>query len=275
MTPRILVCGDSMEDIYWWGEVERISPEAPVPCIKVIREETRLGAAANVLRNCEALGAEVADLTIQVARKIRIVARNQQVARVDFDSAADADRIDLLWPVFQGAVKHANAVIFSDYRGGVLRDIRKMLELTKKLEIPTFVDPKGHDYSRYAGADLLKPNAQELREMMGGWDTTEQMDAKAESLRKQVGVGVLLLTQGIDGMTLYTEGSRFHVATEAREVFDVTGAGDTTIAAYAVAICLGYSPEAATAAANKAAGIVCGKFGTAVATKEEVFNDLT
>lgn len=272
--PRILVCGDSMEDVYWWGEVDRISPEAPVPCVRVVREESRPGAAANVVRNCEALGAEVENLTLSVARKIRVVARNQQVVRVDFDKQAQMKQVDFLFTAFQHKIKTVDAVIFSDYKGGSLRDIAKMISLAKEAKKPVFIDPKGHDYSRYAGATLLKPNVQELRDMMGGWGSIEQMDYKAQCLRQQTGVETLLLTQGAEGMTLYTSKIKFQVATNAREVFDVTGAGDTTIATYAVARCLGYSNEEATTAANKAAGIVCGRFGTAVVTKEEVFDDL-
>lgn len=271
--PRILVCGDSMEDIYWWGEVDRISPEAPVPCVRIVREETRPGAAANVAKNCEAMGAVVNSLTLNVARKIRVVARSQQVARVDFDKKASIKQVDQLKDNFKGLLRIADAVIFSDYGGGTLRDIQDLIVLAKANKKPVFIDPKGYDYTRYAGADLLKPNVNELREMMGGWNTPEQMDSKARLLRQQSNIRALLLTQGSAGMTLYTRTHTYHVASKAREVYDVTGAGDTTIAAYAVAICLGHSQEDATTYATKAAGIVCGKFGTAVATKEEVFDD--
>jgi D-glycero-beta-D-manno-heptose-7-phosphate kinase len=272
--PHILVCGDSMEDVYWWGEVDRISPEAPVPCVRVVREETRPGAAANVARNCEALGAVVTTCVIQVAKKIRVVARNQQVTRVDFDKKASTKQVEQLKKDFQHAVGEVDAVIFSDYGGGALDDIEHMITFARAKNKLIFIDPKGHSYSRYFGADLLKPNVHELREMMGGWSTPEQMNTKAQLLRTNAHAKALLLTQGSAGMTLYTNKHTFHVESSAREVFDVTGAGDTTIAAYAVATCLGLSLEDATTAANRAAGIVCGKFGTAVATKEEVFNGL-
>ncbi len=273
--PAILVCGDSMLDEYWHGDVTRISPEAPVPCVRVLREETRPGAAANVVENCKAMGAEVIMAVVQGARKIRLVARNQQVVRADFDmeKCSVKDLIDVrvtAGTAFRNGVK---IVILSDYGKGVKAEFPEVIRRAKEVGAQVFVDPKGYDYSIYAGADLIKPNTDELRNLVGGWGDVQQMNRKAEALRVQAGVGAILLTRAAEGMVLYDATGAYFIKSAAREVFDVTGAGDTAIAAFAVAVSRGYSFPDAAWYANKAAGIVCGKFGTSVATEEEVFGD--
>ena len=273
--PAILVCGDSMLDEYWFGDVTRISPEAPVPCVKVLREETRPGAAANVAENCKAMGADVITAIVQGARKIRLVARNQQVVRADFDavecSVKDLVSVRLaVGAAFRRGVKMA---ILSDYGRGVRAEFQEAIRRAKEVGATVLVDPKGHDYSIYAGADLIKPNTDELRNLVGGWGDVNQMNRKAEALRVQAGVGAILLTRASEGMVLYDATGAYFIKSAAREVYDVTGAGDTAIAAFAVAVSRGYSFPDAAWYANKAAGIVCGKFGTAVATEMEVFGD--
>ena len=268
---KILVCGDAMWDEYYFGEVDRISPEAPILLVRVLRRELRHGAADNVIANCVALGAETCSATINTARKVRVVARNQQIVRLDFDETPPEKDVTKMEYWFRARLEECKVVIFSDYGRGSLTNIKALIAEAKAAGKTVLVDPKGHDYTRYSGADMLKPNINELRELMGGWGSKEQMEAKAQLLRGQAGVKALLLTQAVEGMTLFTEGNAFHVESQAREVFDVTGAGDTAIATFAVALNLGHTIQQATEYANKAAGIVCGKFGTSVATKEEVF----
>lgn len=271
-TPRILVAGDSMTDVYWWGDVSRISPEAPVPVVQVLREESRPGAAANVAKNCEALGARVVLASAHVARKIRVVGRSQQVVRVDFDQRANREDVARLEDLFYHELLEADAVIFSDYGRGALSNIQELIQAAKLAGKPVFVDPKGHDYKRYSGADVVKPNTTELREMVGGWGSEEQLTAKVKLLMGETQIRAVLLTRGAEGMALFTKEGAYSVPAEAREVYDVTGAGDTAIATFAVAVARGYYFHDATRLANKAAGIVVGHFGTAVATEAEVFS---
>ncbi len=270
MTP-ILVCGDAMIDEYWHGDVTRISPEAPVPVVRIVKQESRKGAADNVVANCEAMGADVIENTCFVSRKIRIVGRSQQIARADFDDAPSEFSIKRMEEGFYEALDDVGIVIFSDYGKGSLVGIRNMIQRAKVDGKTVLVDPKGYDYSRYAGADLIKPNTDELRNLVGGWSNVDQMNRKAEALRVQAGVGAILLTRAAEGMALYDATGAYFIKSAAREVFDVTGAGDTAIAAFAVALSRGKDYPLAAWYANKAAGIVVQKFGTATATEEEVF----
>ena len=270
----ILVCGDAMTDSYWSGDVSRISPEAPVPVVSVLRQEERPGAADNVAANCISLGAEVKVVTCNTARKIRLVARNQQVARIDFDrTATNGDTEELEYRFF----KHlplCEIVIFSDYGKGSLRNIQRLIEAARRAGKTTLVDPKGHDYTRYCGASLVKPNTHELKEMVGGWRDADQLSDKASKLIRETGIERILLTQASEGMTLFDKDGSFHFPALAKEVYDVTGAGDTAIATLAVSLSMGHSWSKAVHYANKAAGIAVGHFGTYVAKKEEVFDDL-
>lgn len=261
----ILVCGDAMVDRYWFGDAIRISPEAPVPVVAVKRTETRQGAACNVAANCLAMGAETATLysATPPIEKIRVIGRNQQIVRIDHDVT--------MQPVqgFEAAVAGAGIVLFSDYGKGSLSNIEELIGQSKGRTI--LIDPKGADYRRYRGASVLKPNVDEMREMVGGWSSEEQLSAKALKLRQDAQVGAILLTRASDGMTLFEERGGTHIPCEAREVYDVTGAGDTAIAALACALERGYDLVTAARYANKAAGIAVTRFGTAVIHEREVF----
>jgi len=263
---RIMVAGDAMLDRYWFGDVSRISPEAPVPVVRMIREEERPGAAANVARNVEAMGGECVRVfgSGKPIEKLRLIARNQQVARVDFDHAQE--------PIEElPGVESCGVVVFSDYGKGSLAHVRDLIQTAKSAGATVLVDPKGHDYERYRGADVIKPNLNEMKELVGGWSNELQLTAKAQKLRLEAGIGAILLTRAADGMSLYDDAGMTHIEAVAQEVYDVSGAGDTAIAALAVALSRGYSLHAAAGFANRAAGIVVGRFGTAVATAEEVF----
>jgi rfaE bifunctional protein kinase chain/domain len=263
---KIMVVGDSMLDRYWFGDVDRISPEAPVPVVRMIREEQRPGAAANVARNVEAMGGECVTI-FGVGRpieKLRIIARNQQVTRVDFDHPQE--------PIeFLPGVDDCGVVVFSDYGKGSLLGVKNLIRIAKDAKATVLVDPKGHEYERYRGADVIKPNLHEMKELVGGWSTEEQLWDKAEKLRREAGIGAILLTRADKGMSLFTEERILHIPAVAHEVYDVSGAGDTAIAALAVALSRGHSLLEAAEFANKASGIVVGRFGTAVATEDEVF----
>lgn len=259
-----------MLDKYWFGDVERISPEAPVPVVKMGRMEDRPGAAANVAANCVAMGVECNTLysgSLEPVVKIRVIARQQQVARVDFDEPQD--------PIDEGKfgelVQDSGIVVFSDYGKGSLANIRALISIAKSFGKIVLVDPKGHDYHRYSLADLIKPNIHEMREMIGGWGTEAHLERKASQLMRETDIRAILLTRASDGMTLFTADRTSHIPCVAKEVFDVSGAGDTAIAAVAVALTRGNTLEEAARYANKAAGIVVGRFGTAVATEAEVF----
>jgi rfaE bifunctional protein kinase chain/domain len=261
-----MVVGDSMLDRYWFGDVDRISPEAPVPVVKMSREEQRPGAAANVARNVEAMGGECVTI-FGVGRpieKLRIIARNQQVTRVDFDHPQE--------PIeFLPGVDECGVVVFSDYGKGSLLGVKNLIRIAKDAKATVLVDPKGHEYERYRGADVIKPNLHEMKELVGGWSTEEQLWDKAEKLRREAGIGAILLTRADKGMSLFTEEQILNIPAVAHEVYDVSGAGDTAIAALAVALSRGHSLLAAAQFANRASGIVVGRFGTAVATEDEVF----
>jgi rfaE bifunctional protein kinase chain/domain len=263
----IMVLGDAMIDEYWHGDVARISPEAPVPVLRVKEVERREGAAANVAANVRAMGAECrtdfGSPELQVL-KIRAIGRSQQMLRMDFDHPQT--------PVAKGiGFNGARIVIFSDYGKGALEHIRCLILRAKIAGCTVLVDPKGYDYERYRYADVVKPNLDEMRVMVGGWKDEADLTKKAQELRRRADIRSLLLTRAADGMTLYTDSGSTHIQTEAREVYDVTGAGDTAIAALAVALSRGLDLHEAARYANRAAGVVVGKFGTAVATEEEVF----
>lgn len=269
----ILVCGDAMIDEYWYGEVTRISPEAPVPCVKILHTETRLGAADNVAANVRAMGGDAFTATCYTAKKIRIVGRSQQITRADFDSVATPEEVKLVEEEFRAFLPLCSIVIFSDYGRGSLIHIKELIAEARDAGKIALVDPKGHDYYKYARASIVKPNVTELQEVVGGWRDEDQLHDKVSKLLRETGIEAILLTRASEGMSLFNEAGAYHYPSVAREVYDVTGAGDTAIAAFAVTLSRGDDFHAATQYATKAAGIVVGKFGTAVATKEEVFND--
>lgn len=267
----ILVAGDAMVDRYWFGEVSRISPEAPVPVVRVVREEERPGAAANVARNVVAMGAAcetVFSPSSEPVRKIRVIGRAQQIVRVDFDvpqSPIDPDE-------FEGKLAAANVVVLSDYDKGALRDARTLVSRAKALGKAVLVDPKGHDYAKYHGADLVKPNLNEMRELVGGWGSEDELRRKAERVMRDARIRAILLTRAEAGMTLYdAQAGVTQIPALAKEVYDVSGAGDTAIAAFAVALENGRRFDECAFYANRAAGVVVARFGTAVATQGEVF----
>lgn len=268
----ILVCGDAMVDEYWSGDVARISPEAPVPVVRVTRQEDRFGAADNVAANIKALGTDFISATCNVSRKIRLVARHQQVARIDFDFGPKDEDVDALEVAFLRVLPQCDTVVFSDYGKGSLRNIKFLITEAKAAGKLVLVDPKGHDYNKYAGADCVKPNLDEMRHLAGGWGSEEQLAAKVKLLMESCHIARILLTRASEGMDLFEpQGGVLHFDSEAREVFDVTGAGDTAIATLAVCLNQGRSWEESVQLAVRASGIVVGKFGTAVCTKEELW----
>lgn len=298
---RILVVGDVMLDRYWFGEVNRISPEAPVPIVRVERREERLGGAANVARNAAALGAQVGllgivgqdeagdsverlllnsgissflnrDASISTIIKLRVIGRQQQLLRVDFeDPPTDAVLRDKL-SQFNMLLPHYDVIVLSDYAKGSLVNVAAMIATAKQAGKRILVDPKGDDFSRYTGASWLTPNKSEFRHIAGSWATEAELTEKAQQLRRALKLEALLLTRSEEGMTLYTEQNVMHVPTMAREVFDVSGAGDTVIASLAVMLGAGLGGDDAVSIANRAGGIVVGKLGTATVTQEELFS---
>ncbi|WP_457446200.1 D-glycero-beta-D-manno-heptose-7-phosphate kinase [Roseateles sp. P5_E4] len=296
---RILVVGDVMLDRYWHGAVERISPEAPVPVVRIEREEERLGGAANVALNIRTLGARATLLTVvgqdEPARrlrellherdietvlredkqlytivKLRIIGRAQQLLRVDFENEPDHEALGEMLEAFAEQLPRHDVVLFSDYGKGGLTHIPRMIEMARAAGKSVLVDPKGSDYKRYAGASVITPNRGELAQVAGAWRGEEELRAKVETLRADIDVGAVLLTRSEEGMTLFEASGVTHEPARAREVFDVTGAGDTVIATLAVMTSAGVPLPEAMRLANKAGGIVVGKFGTATVSYDEL-----
>jgi rfaE bifunctional protein kinase chain/domain len=252
----ILVCGDAMRDVYWHGEVTRISPEAPVPVISVKRVEEREGAAANVAANVRAMGVECEGCygwSQNPIRKIRLMVKGRQEYRVDFDEPQSE--------IGEWALPDIQVFIFVDYGKGSLADVQRHIQRAKHFGKKVLVDPKGYDYAKYRGADVIKPNLDEMKVMVGGWKDEADLAVKVEKIRKDADIGAVLLTRASEGMTLYTQSGAKHFPAEAKEVVDVTGAGETAIAALGVGLHRGLSLEDSVALANKAAGIKVGMFG--------------
>ena len=301
---RVLVVGDAMLDRYWFGAVDRISPEAPVPVVRVTREEERLGGAANVALNVKTLGAQATLLTVvgddEPARKLRrlleqegvtallgsdpqlytivklrVIGRAQQLLRVDFENQPDHEILASLLSDYERVLPAHDVVLFSDYGKGGLTHIPRMIELARAAGKPVLIDPKGSDYSRYAGATVITPNRTELAQVIGAWSSEAQLVERAQALRKEHRLDGLMLTRSEDGMSLFDgdahDGGHTRVPAQAREVFDVTGAGDTVIATLAAMLACGLSLREAMPLANRAGGIVVGKFGTASVSYEELF----
>jgi rfaE bifunctional protein kinase chain/domain len=300
----VLVVGDVMLDRYWYGDVARISPEAPVPVVLVNehKEDARLGGAANVAHNCAALGARTTllsvvgadasgrllerllkgvkvqarlhrDRSIRTTEKLRIIGRQQQLLRLDFERPPSREVLAAKLADYQAALADCDVVVLSDYGKGGMAHIAQMIAAARRRGKRVLVDPKGDDYARYRGASVLTPNRQEFRDVAGAWQDEADLARRAERLRRGLKLEALLVTRGEEGMTLFLPGRKIHIKTEAREVFDVTGAGDTVIGALAVMLAAGADLEAAVRTANRAAGIVVAKLGTAVATYPEVFTN--
>jgi rfaE bifunctional protein kinase chain/domain len=297
---RVLVVGDPMLDRYWHGAVERISPEAPVPVVKVNREEERVGAAANVAYNIATLGAKAAflgvvgddepgqrlesllretgiathlkrDPGLKTTVKLRVIGRQQQLLRMDFENEPDHEALASQSETFGQLMPAHDAILFSDYGKGGLAHIPKMIAAARASGKPVLIDPKGTDYERYSGATVITPNRAELQQVVGSWKDAGELSQKAQKLRAELRLDALLVTLGEDGMTLFDAQGETHVDAQAREVFDVTGAGDTVIATLAALVGAGMSLREAMPLANKAGGIVVGKFGTATVSYEELF----
>jgi rfaE bifunctional protein kinase chain/domain len=298
---RVLVVGDAMLDRYWFGAVERISPEAPVPIVRVNpgKHQERLGGAANVAWNVQALGARASLLTaigddehghrleallaksgietlfkrdprLTTIVKLRVIGRSQQLLRIDFEEEPDHEVLDEMRPLYEDALTTSRTVLFSDYGKGGLTHIPTMIRAARAAGLPVLVDPKGSDYRRYQGATVVTPNRNELAQVIGPWTSEAQLHERAQALRESLGLEALLLTRSEDGMSLFDAAGHLNVPAEAREVFDVTGAGDTVIAVLAVMLACGLSVRAAMPIANRAGGIVVGKFGTASVGYDEL-----
>jgi rfaE bifunctional protein kinase chain/domain len=299
---RVLVVGDVMLDRYWFGEVSRISPEAPVPIVKIEADRTREtpGGAANVAVNAAALGASVAllsvvgddepgrtlerllgerrieaslhrDGSIETTVKLRVIGgRQHQLLRIDFEKPPSREALRDKLDDYSRMVAHCDVVILSDYGKGGLTHISQMIEIARERGKSILVDPKGDDYSRYVGATVVTPNRSEFREVVGSWRNEDELTQKAQALREQLELRALLLTRGSEGMTLYEAGGRRHEKATEHEVIDVSGAGDTVIATLAVMLGVGMPLEEAVRVANVAAGIKVLKFGTAVVQPKEL-----
>lgn len=297
---RILVVGDVMLDRYWFGDVSRISPEAPVPVVRIEKCEERLGGAANVARNAAAIGAHAGllgvvgadeagaqvhallgesrihsflqrDDAISTIIKLRVIGRQQQLLRIDFEDAPTDTVLRDKLTQFNALLPDYGVVILSDYNKGSLVNVAQMIAAARAAEKIVMVDPKGDDFARYAGASVLTPNKSELKRIVGSWNSEDQLTAKAQALRKELKIGALLLTRSEEGMSLYTENEVLHVHADAREVYDVSGAGDTVIATMAAMLGAGMTMADAILTANRAGGVVVGKLGTATVTREELF----
>ena len=297
---KVLIVGDAMLDRYWYGAVERISPEAPVPVVRVTREEERIGAAANVAYNAVCLGAQASfvgvvgddepgrklealmqeskiathlsrDASLQTTVKLRVIGRAQQLIRLDFENTPDHDVLAAQTQTFKDLLPSHQAVLFSDYAKGGLEHVSAMIALARSAGKPVLIDPKGSDYARYKNATVITPNRAELQQVIGSWQSEEELRTKAQNLRTSLNLDALLFTRSEDGMSLYDQDGELHVKAQAREVFDVTGAGDTVIATLASMVAAGLTLRQAMPHANRAGGIVVGKFGTATVSYAELF----
>ena len=296
---QVLVVGDVMLDRYWYGAVDRISPEAPVPVVRVTREEERLGGCGNVAFNVVSMGAQASLLSVvgdddngqrlrqlldasgiqthlgsdpqlQTTVKLRIIGRQQQLLRADFESEPRSEVLASQTRQFHTLLPQHQAVLFSDYGKGGLTHIADMIAAARAAKLPVMIDPKGSDYSRYAQATVITPNRAELQQVVGRWHDEAHLLQLAQALRQDLKLDALLLTRSEEGMSLFDAQGVLHVPAVAREVFDVTGAGDTVIATLASLMGAGMSMREALPWANKAGGIVVGKFGTASVTFQEL-----
>lgn len=297
---RILIVGDLMLDRYWSGGTGRISPEAPVPVVNISNTEDRPGGAANVAINAATLGAQVTLLGLvgqddnaailtqrlesfdihcgftpvagfNTITKLRVMSRNQQLLRMDFEkSFADVDKQSLI-DAYASALSQCDLVVLSDYNKGCLSDPQALISMAKQAGKPVIVDPKGSDFAKYRGATLITPNLAELSLVAGSAKDEAELVAKAQNLRNELDLDAILLTRSEDGMTLFEKDTgEFHLPAKAREVYDVTGAGDTVVSTLASAVAVGQSLPDACVLANLAASIVVGKLGTSTVSTTEL-----
>ena len=296
----ILVVGDSMLDRYWEGSVDRISPEAPVPVVLMGREWERAGGAANVALNIARLGGQVTLATLlgddqagerlsglvrdqgvglhavqcaghRTTQKIRVVCRRQQLLRVDIENSPADDGVRALEMRVRDLLPQHRWLVLSDYAKGCLRDCPSLLRLAQARGCRVLVDPKGDDFERYRGAWLIKPNEAEARRAAGAFDGDAQFEQRMAALRQRLDVQHLLVTRGELGMSLFSQDrAPVHLRAERREVYDVSGAGDTVLATLAWRLAAGGVLDDAMQVANVAAGVVVGKFGTATVSAAEL-----
>ena len=296
---RVLVVGDVMLDRYWFGDVQRISPEAPVPIVHVQRTEERPGGAANVARNVAALGGQATvlsvvgddeagrslaklleqehvktlfhkDAQLPTTVKLRVIGRQQQLLRIDFETPPSREVLEDKLDDFESLVDSVDVVILSDYGKGGLTHVAKMIDVAKRHGKRVLVDPKGDDYAKYRGATLLTPNRSEFREVAGRWKDEADLVVRADKLRRELDLQALLVTRSEEGMSLFLDQQTFHEPTQAREVYDVSGAGDTVIATLGLMLAAGVAMPEAMRIANRAAGVVVAKLGTATVTRAEL-----
>ena len=296
---NVLVVGDIMLDRYWFGEVDRISPEAPVPVVRVAHREDRLGGAANVARNIVALGARatligvvgddeagrqvrrlladegieqslIDDPALHTTLKMRVLGRQQQLLRIDFEETPGPASLARVQADMQELLSTHSMIVLSDYAKGTLAQVETLIKAARAQGVPILVDPKGHLYKRYAGATIITPNRAEMQEAVGRWQNEDELAERAQHLRVELGLEALLVTRSEQGMTLFSEQGRHHIDAQAQEVFDVSGAGDTVLATLAVMRAAGLPWFEAVDWANRAGGIVVGKLGTSVVSAGEL-----
>ena len=295
-----LVVGDIILDRYVHGETSRISPEAPVPIVRVVRSEDRPGGAANVAQNLCAVGIKVRltgitgddefanilseqlmalGVDCQFSRqsnfstiaKMRVISQHQQLLRLDYEENPHAADTSGLLDAYRRNVADSDVVILSDYAKGSLGNVQEFIKIAQQAGVPVFIDPKGDDFTRYAGASVITPNQRELEGVVGICKDLDELIHRAEGLKRQLSIDAMLITRGRDGMMLMQNDKEpLHFKAQAHEIFDVTGAGDTVIAVLAAAFISGYSFEQAVAFSNIAAGVVVEKLGAATASVDEI-----
>ena len=300
----VLVVGDIMLDRYWYGPTQRISPEAPVPIVKINQHEDRPGGAANVALNIASIGGKVSLLgitgedeaattlqthlqamqinckfdkhpQIPTITKLRVLSRHQQLIRLDFEeSFSDVDKSSLFSATAKLISDH-DVLLLSDYDKGTLSDVQSLIKEANKQNTPVLVDPKGSDFNRYKGATLITPNLSEFEAVVGECKTESELVEKGQKLLEELELQAMLITRSEQGMTLLRKNHQeFHLPTQAKEVYDVTGAGDTVIATLALAIAADADYAQASALANIAAGIVVGKIGTSTVSEAEILSEI-
>lgn len=297
---RVLVVGDVMLDRYYHGSANRISPEAPVPVVRVSNQEDRPGGAGNVALNIAALGgaatlvgvvgtdATAEDLGARLSAagvrceflvsqdkptitKLRVISQHQQLLRMDFEQPFDAQDVADLQPRFESVLESAQVVIVSDYAKGALQDVPAIIRAARAAGKPVIVDPKGSDFEKYRGATLITPNLHEFETVVGHCSTEQELITKGLALMSELALEAILITRGESGMTLLRPNkAELHLPARAQEVFDVTGAGDTVISVLAASLAAGEDFAEATALANLAASLAVGKLGTAAISGPEL-----
>lgn len=299
---KVLVVGDVMLDRYWFGEVNRISPEAPVPIAKINKIEDRPGGAANVARNIASLGGNVTllsvvgldepslvlekllleegvdpllkkDDTISTIVKLRVVAKHQQLIRIDFEDKPSHEILAEILDTYESIIEQFEVIILSDYGKGGLAHTTKMIEIARSHDKKILIDPKGRDYSKYLNATIITPNRSEMADATGSWNSEQELQQKAAKLKQDLNLEYLLVTRSEEGMTLFAEQTH-NYPTFAQEVFDVSGAGDTVIGTLGLMLANRIPITDAVSIANFAAGIVVAKLGTATVSKQELINHL-